>query len=174
MDTNFIKAEKSCYDIKVSELRNLVMRNIMHQKKEGICVQPPKEMTGGTISIEDAKNKDIPSELLLNQNQMYLRSWNKLEKGLKLNRIREYLSKKKSEWNMSNSLFKKLEKDLNNKIHRKLLSKKSEVKYDEKNGEIESIPSLTFTEDDNGKIIKYTFEKKKRKTRERKSKNGNV
>lgn len=158
METNFIEAEKKCYNIKVPELKNIVLRNILHQKKEGICISVPKENNKNIISFEklDEQNSpDIPNSLIHEQNEMLNRPWNKLEKGLKINRIKEFISRANVEWNLPKNKTKNLEKLIINKIHRKMLSKKNDVTYDEENGLILNIPSISFKRNQNDEITDF-------------------
>ena len=158
METNFIQAEKNCYDIKVPELKNIVLRNISHQKKEGICINPPKENNKDIISFEkldDDNSPNIPIDLIHEQNQMLNRPWNKLEKGLKINRVKEFIKRSNEEWGLNDLKVSKLEALVIGKIHRRMLTKKNDVVYNEKEGIIESIPTMRFTKDDNGNITNF-------------------
>ena len=158
METNFIQAEKNCYDIKVPELKNIVLRNISHQKKEGICINPPKENNKDIISFEkldDGNSPNMPIDLIHEQNQMLNRPWNKLEKGLKINRIKEYIKRSNDNWGLNISNLSKLEKLIIEKIHRKMLTKKNDVLYNEEEGIILSIPTMKFTKDEKGNIISF-------------------
>jgi hypothetical protein len=164
METNFIEAEKKCYNIKVPELKNIVLRNILHQKKEGICITAPKENHKDVVSFEKldhANSPNIPNDLIQEQNQMLNRSWNKLEKGLKINRVKSFIKRANAEWDLDKKNLAKLEKLIINKIHRKMLSKKNDVNYDETTGEIIDIPSLQFTRNENNEIVSFRIVNKR-------------
>lgn len=164
METNFIEAEKKCYNIKVPELKNIVLRNILHQKKEGICITAPKENLKESISFEKLDNENspnIPVALIHEQNQMLNRPWNKLEKGLKINRIKDFVTRANEEWGLDRKNLNKLEKLIINKIHRKMLSKKNDVNYDEKNGMIVDIPTIKFTRNEKDEITSFRIVNKR-------------
>jgi hypothetical protein len=164
METNFIEAEKKCYNIKVPELKNIVLRNILHQKKEGICITAPKDNNKDVVSFEKldhANSPNIPMDLIQEQNQMLNRPWNKLEKGLKINRVKDFIDRANEEWGLNKKNVTKLERLIISKIHRKVLSKKNDVNYDEEKGEIIDIPSLQFTRGDDNEIVSFRIVNKR-------------
>jgi hypothetical protein len=164
METNFIEAEKKCYNIKVPELKNIVLRNILHQKKEGICITAPKDNNKDTVSFEkldQTNSPNIPNDLIQEQNQMLNRPWNKLEKGLKINRVKDFIKQKNKEWGLNKKNLSKLEKLIISKIHRKVLSKKNDVNYDEESGQIIDIPTLQFTKNEENIITGFRIANKR-------------
>jgi hypothetical protein len=169
METNFIEAEKKCFDIKVPELKNIVLRNILHQKKEGICVTAPKKTSKNMVEFDklDADNSpEIPAQLIQEQNDMLYRPWNRLEKGLKINRLQEYIKRSNNEWKLSTKKIERVLSKLTRKVHKKQLNKKNDVNYDDKKAEIKSIPCLTIKQSESsGKItdIKVTTSLTKKK-----------
>ena len=172
METNFIEAEKKCFDIRVPELKNIVLRNILHQKKEGICVSVPKKNTKNTVDFDklDSDNSpEIPAQLIQEQNDMLFRPWNRLEKGLKINRIQEYIKRSNTEWKLSSRKIEKVLTKLTSKIHKKQLNKKNDVSYDDKKARINSIPCLSINKSEtSGKVLEIkvgssTIKKNKQK-----------
>lgn len=156
METNFIEAEKKCFDIKVPELKNIVLRNILHQKKEGICITAPKETHKNTVQfdkLDQDNSPEIPSQLIQEQNDMLNRPWNRLEKGLKINRIQEFIKRENEIWKLSKSKVDKILTVLVNKVHKKRMNKKNDVSYNQELGVIENIPCLTPIKNENGKIL---------------------
>jgi hypothetical protein len=98
------------------------------------------------------------------------RPWHKLERGLRIGRIREFVSREKARFllsdNDSDALFKLLSKSLQDK----LLSNKAAVTYDFENEQITEIKGLVSHTTASGQVIYQLLEKKTVQTLKKKSK----
>jgi hypothetical protein len=72
--------------------------------------------------------------------------WNKLEKGMKMNRILIYVDSQKKEYSLSDNQTKDLKNILFRGCENGLFNKINDVKYDEEQGLIESFKQLEFNE----------------------------
>jgi len=106
---------------------------------EGLSEGLDNELSEGLgEGVGDADEIDLDSRFKL--------PWNKLEKGMKMNRILLYVKKETEEKELSNTIAKELKSILFNACDRGLFNKISEVKYDTEIGEIESFKCLEFNE----------------------------
>ena len=84
---------------------------------------------------------DIEKEKIYNQ------SWNKLDNGSKINRLKKYSLILKGEYNLNDNELNKLNKLLTLSCNKNKLNKNSDVIYDIDNAEISNIKILEFNED---------------------------
>ena len=82
-------------------------------------------------------------------NDRFLRPWNKLEKGMKMNRILCFVKTETDEKGLSVALSKELKGLLFNACDRGLFNKVSDVIYNEEEGYIESFTCLECNESTN-------------------------
>ena len=78
--------------------------------------------------------------------QRFLQHWNKLEKGMKMNRILLFIETQKEECSLSDNQSKDLKNLLFRACESGLFNKTSEVKYNEEEGYIVSFKYLEFNE----------------------------
>ena len=99
----------------------------------------------GNNSIEtDAKITELikkEKELVFNQ------PWNKLDKGLKINRIRAFIEQEQNERNISKKQKEQLETILLSACRGNKLNKLSDVNYNIESGLIMSLKSLDYSEE---------------------------
>lgn len=121
------------------------------------------EATELTIEEETIENKEAPSIIEIEHNLRFKKPWNKLEKGMKLNRILQYVNSETIERELSIER----KKDLKNLLFRAIdsgnLNKISDVTYNEETCEIEAI-----------KILEFNSSSKKYKLKTSTSKNRSV
>jgi len=80
---------------------------------------------------------------------IYQKTWGRLNKEHKINRLLKYVMTLSSEMKLSDSTTKSLRKLLISGITNNKITRKDDVKYDSEKGEIISIPSLDWGEDGN-------------------------
>ena len=78
---------------------------------------------------------------------IYFHNWNKLEKGVKQNRILHFLNNESKLYNMNEYQIEENKEYLLDIFNNNLLNKISDVKYDSIKGEIESIPKICMDPD---------------------------
>jgi len=86
----------------------------------------------------------------------YLRPWNKLEKGMKMNRILLFVNNEKEVQGLSDIITKELKNLLFKGCENGIFNKISEVKYNTEEGLIESFKSLEFNESSKKYKLKST------------------
>ena len=120
-----------------------------------------KKQLQGTTSEEVTVN--TMGDLLNSEtNTIFFKPWNKLEKGLKCNRINKYLTEQE-EYELSDKETEDLKKLLYNTIHKGKLTKNTDVNYNKDDGTIVKINILLYDE----KKRKFAIKKepvKKQKT----------
>lgn len=99
--------------------------------------------------LEKGKKPEPKKGTLSDSDIVYTRflvSWNKLEKGMKLNRILLFIESEKLEKELSDQQTKELKNLLFRGCDTGLFNKQSDVKYNIEEGKIESFKNLEFNE----------------------------
>jgi len=86
--------------------------------------------------------KEVFTALKTESDNIYFNTWNKLEKGVKQNRILHFFENESYIYNMNEYQIKENKYCLLDIFNNNLLNKISNVKYDPIKGEIESIPKI--------------------------------
>ena len=98
--------------------------------------------------------------LSANAEEAFNRDWHKLERGLRLNRLREFVEKEKTRANYSDEESKQLLNVLMKAFDKKLLNTKNVVVYNKETAEIEEIKGLVMHRGANGMMLFQLLEKK--------------
>ena len=98
--------------------------------------------------------------LSTNAEEAFNRPWHKLERGLRLNRIREFVEREKQRANYTDEEVKQLLNILTKAFDKKQLNTKNVVVYDEKTTYIDEIKGLVMHRGANGKMLFQLLEKK--------------
>ena len=95
-----------------------------------------------TTTIEDSANIDdfLEKEKLLNKAEQ----WNKLDKTIKLLKLKKFADNYIKEENLSTKELKLLQTFFANNLDQKKLLKSKDVIYDKTTGQIKSVPCLVF------------------------------
>ena len=126
-----------------------------------------KKQIQGTTSEEVTVN--TMGDLLNSEtNTIFFKPWNKLEKGLKCNRINKYLSEQE-EYELNDNEKEDLKKLLYNTIHKGKLTKNTDVNYNKDDGTIVKINILLYDEKKRKFAIKKESVKKQKTTSKSKS-----
>lgn len=107
--------------------------------------RPPPQDISGTFLTQQATNNSAFMQFLNNKTEdAYTRPWHRLERGLRLNRLRLFSKDQAEKFNLNekdqNSLFLMLNKALD----KKLLNSKTTVNYDQEKQKILEIKGLTY------------------------------
>lgn len=117
------------------ELRNLEYKNmLMH----GNNIKPKEE----EIISEDTLDDFLKRETAINK----LEQWTKLDKTLKISKLREYAIRVKDRYELTNDETEKLQTYLIFCLERKYFMKMKDVNYERENGKITDIPNLEFND----------------------------
>ena len=92
------------------------------------------------------------------KNTRFTKSWAKLERGNKLNRINEFIESEKNKNELNDEEYLKLQELVTGLFDKSVFSKSSDVEYSEKEAKIISIKNLIY--DDNTKSYSFNLPKK--------------
>lgn len=106
------------------------------------------------------ENPNLVSFLETNANDAFRRPWHRLERGLRLNRIRLFISSEKSKLNLSEADTDYLTNLLHKSLDKKLLNSKSAVVYSVDAQEIQEIKGLVYHTTAEGRVLSQIVEKK--------------
>jgi hypothetical protein len=129
---------------------------------------PGSEGNGNTPSY--ALNTGLEQFLNLNASEAYKRPWHRLERGLRLNRIRKFIETETARMNLEAQDVEHLTNLLHRALDKKLLNSKTCVVYDPEKEEIQEIKGLVYHKAADGRIISQIIEKKSAITLRRKTK----
>ena len=105
------------------------------------------------------ENPNLVSFLETNANDAFRRPWHRLERGLRLNRIRLFISSEKSKLNLSDADTDYLTNLLHKSLDKKLLNSKSAVVYSVDAQEIQEIKGLVYHTTAEGRVLSQIVEK---------------
>jgi hypothetical protein len=105
-------------------------------------------------------NTGLEQFLNLNANEAYKRPWHRLERGLRLNRIRKFIEAEKARMALSEQDTDHLTNLLHRALDRKMLNSKTCVIYDQEKEEIQEIKGLVYHKSADGRILSQIVEKK--------------
>ena len=107
--------------------------------------------------------------LNLNAAEAYKRPWHRLERGLRLNRIRKFIESETARMSLQQNDVEHLTNLLHRALDKKLLNSKTCVIYDHEKEEIQEIKGLVYHKAADGRIISQIIEKKSGVTFRRKN-----
>ena len=106
------------------------------------------------------ENPNLVSFLETNANDAFRRPWHRLERGLRLNRIRMFIASEKAKLNLSDADAEYLTNLLHKSLDKKLLNSKSAVVYSVEAQEIQEIKGLVYHTTSEGRVLSQIVEKK--------------
>ena len=115
---------------------------------------PPTEQS--TVGL----NTELESFLNLNASEAYKRPWHRLERGLRLNRIRKFVEGEKERLNLSDEDADYLKQRLEKALDKKMLNSKTCVLYDSEKEEIQEIKGLVYHRTAEGRVLSNIVDKK--------------
>lgn len=114
-------------------------------------------------------NQELENFLNLNASEAYRRPWHRLERGLRLNRIRKFIEAETARMSLSQQDVESLTNLLHRSLDKKLLNSKNCVIYDPEKEEITEIKGLVYHKAADGRILSSLVEKKSGVTFRRKA-----
>lgn len=105
-------------------------------------------------------NTELESFLNLNASEAYKRPWHRLERGLRLNRIRKFVDAEKTRLSLSDDDAEYLKQRLEKALDKKLLNSKTCVVYDIEKEEILEIKGLVYHRTAEGRVLSNIVDKK--------------
>jgi hypothetical protein len=119
-----------------------------------------KTMKKTSGSAPDMSPDEFQSFLSSNAEEAFNRAWHKLERGLRLNRLRAFVDAEKARANYTEEETKQLLSVIMKAFDKKLLNTKNVVVYNEKTAQIEEIKGLVMHRGADGKMLFQILEKK--------------
>lgn len=127
-------------------------------------VAPPSASagTGAAAQVQESfgENPNLVSFLDTNASDAFRRPWHRLERGLRLNRIRLFIASEKAKLNLSDADTDYLTNLLHKSLDKKLLNSKSAVVYSVESQEIQEIKGLVYHTTSEGRVLSQIVEKK--------------
>jgi len=105
-------------------------------------------------------NPELEQFLNLNAQEAYKRPWHRLERGLRLNRIRNFVEAEKKRLNLTDDDTEYLKAKIEKALEKKLLNSKTCLVYDQEKEEIQEIKGLVYHKTADGKMLSNILEKK--------------
>jgi hypothetical protein len=102
--------------------------------------------------------EDLITAVESEKNTRFVKSWSKLERGNKLNRLNDFIDSEKEKNELNDEGYIKLQLLLTDLFDKSVLSKSSEIEYSEKESKIISINNLIY--DEETKTYSFTLPKK--------------
>tara|TARA_B100000575_G_C23135518_1_gene659585 strand:+ start:2469 stop:3011 length:543 start_codon:yes stop_codon:yes gene_type:complete len=121
-------------------------------------------------SLSHESDEKIKKLLVREKKQYYKQQWNKLDNGMKINRIKHFCESEKEKKSLSDKDFEMLKKLLITSCTSGKLNKSSDIVYNKEDGFIESIKILKYSEET--KEYKMQYSENKKKTSSSKSKSN--
>ena len=118
--------------------------------------QQPAPVVGGTYG----QSPGLEQFLNVNASEAYRRPWHRLERGLRLNRIRRFIEAETLRMTLSESDILQLTTLLHKAMDKKLLNSKMAVVYDIEKEDIQEIKGLIYHKSADGRILSQLVEKK--------------
>ena len=106
------------------------------------------------------ENPNLETFLNMNASEAFRRPWHRLERGLRLNRLRKFILSEKEKLNLSDPDIEYLTNLLHKSLDKKLLNSKSSVIYNIELQEIQEIKGLVYHKNADGRVLSQIIEKK--------------
>jgi hypothetical protein len=121
---------------------------------------PSPPTTGASESSNYGANQNLENFLNLNASEAYKRPWHRLERGLRLNRLRKFIDSESTRMNLAEGDREMLTNVLHRALDLKLLNSKTSVVYEQATEEIQEIKGLIYHKTADGRILSKIVEKK--------------
>jgi hypothetical protein len=124
------------------------------------------DISGDIIGLPTRRHITFDSDTLLqfleqDAGGAYKRQWHRLERGLRLNRIRKFAEEESQRLNLSESEKTNLYNLLSKSLDKKLLNSKTAVIYDQEKESITEIKGLVMHRNSEGQVLFQLLDKQK-------------
>jgi hypothetical protein len=96
----------------------------------------------------------------VNASEAYQRPWHRLERGLRLNRIRKFVDSERQRMGLTDEDADALKQRLEKALDKKMLNSKTCVVYDMEKEEIQEIKGLVYHKTADGRMLSSIVDKK--------------
>ena len=118
--------------------------------------RPTGDLSGADYSVNESLEKMLTAE----STAAYKRPWHRLDRGLRLNRLRAFTEKFGVKWGLKPQEQQALLQLLTRALDRKILNSKTSVLYDLEKEEISEIKPLIMHQNANGEALFQILEKR--------------
>jgi hypothetical protein len=161
-DTNEIKKTEEIKENKRVHKKPLALKDLENKDRLLSLKKRNNNNNTGEVVKPTTMNNLLDNEI----NNIFNRPWNKLEKGLRINRVNIYIEDVlKEKYTMGVVELVKLKKLLTNCLSKGGLSKNTEVNYDKDTGKIKDIRILLYSEEKRQFSLKIETKKVKSTSR---------
>jgi hypothetical protein len=122
--------------------------------------QPPRNKTRRVGDSDVGINSELENFLNINASEAYKRPWHRLERGLRLNRLRKFIDCEKERLSLTPEDTEILRGKLEKAMDKKLLNSKTSVVYNIEKEEIQEIKGLIYHKTADGRILSNIVDKK--------------
>ena len=105
-------------------------------------------------------NTELEKFLNVNASEAYQRPWHRLERGLRLNRIRKFVDSERQRMGLTDEDADALKQRLEKALDKKMLNSKTCVVYDMEKEEIQEIKGLVYHKTADGRMLSSIVDKK--------------
>ena len=105
-------------------------------------------------------NAELENFLNINASEAYKRPWHRLERGLRLNRIRSFVEAERNRLLLTDEDAEYLKVKIEKALEKKLLNSKTCVVYDQDKEEIQEIKGLIYHKTADGRMLSSIVDKK--------------
>ena len=120
-----------------------------------------EDLSGSNTEVPNyAIDSKLEAFLNLNASEAYRRPWHRLERGLRLNRLRKFIDAEKERMNLSSADTELLRARLEKAFEKKLLNSKTAVVYDPASECIQEIKGLVYHKSADGRMLSNIIDKK--------------
>lgn len=120
----------------------------------------PGEGNPPTAASSYGQNPGLEQFLNVNASEAYRRPWHRLERGLRLNRVRRFIDTEQARMTLAEADVLQLTTLLHKAMDKKMLNSKTAVVYDMEKEEIQEIKGLVYHKAADGRILSQIVEKK--------------
>jgi hypothetical protein len=118
------------------------------------------DISGGFPGMISDRNEQFMKFLVTNSEDAFTRPWHRLERGMRLNRIRKFVDEEADRFTLSENEKAELFNMLTKAVDKKQLNSKSVVTYDTEQQKILEIKGLVFHRTAEGRIVFQITERK--------------
>jgi hypothetical protein len=122
--------------------------------------RPVLDISGGFAGLMSDRSDNFLKFLSTNSNDAFTRPWHRLERGMRLNRLRRFVEEEAERFQFTQEDQTALFTMLNKALDKKQLNSKSNVNYDPVEQKILEIKGLTFHKQADGRIAFQISERK--------------
>ncbi len=148
------------YIIYMSGFRNKTLKKTHDLSGDIIALTPKKQSLNEQDSLMNFLDQDAGSA--------YKRQWHRLERGLRLNRLRVFSNEEAERLHLTDPEKQNLHNLLMKSLEKKLLNSKTAVVYDQEKEKITEIKGLVMHRNSEGQILFQLLDKQKAVTFRRK------